>query len=62
MAPINNESERMLRKTAISRKIRHRITSQTNIIMFSNIMMWIQTWKKFGRNVSEILLEIPSGA
>lgn len=53
----NNESERMLRKVAITRKIRFRIASRTGARMLSSIMNCMLTWRKGNLNVSDLLLK-----
>ena len=61
MDPTNNESERMLRKAVIARKIRYRIASDRGARMFSNIMTAVLTWKKRGLCVSDMLLKALRG-
>ena len=48
--PTNTESERMLRKVGIARKIRFRIASIEGAKMFSNIMTCVLAWKKWNLN------------
>ena len=59
--PTNNESERMLRKMVVARKIRFRVASMEGARMFSNMMTCVLTWRKWNFNVSDILLKILSG-
>ena len=59
--PTNNESERMLRKVVIARKIRFRIASLEGARTFSNIMTCMLTWRKRNLNVSDMLLKVLSG-
>ena len=61
MDPTNNESERMLRKVVIARKIRFRIASRTGARMFSNIMTCMLTWRKRNLNVLDMLLKALKG-
>ena len=59
--PTNNESERMLRKVVIARKIRFRIASLEGVRTLSNIMTCMLTWRKRNLNVSDMLLKVLSG-
>ena len=61
MDPTNNESERMLRKVVIARKIRFRIASRAGARMFSNIMTCMLTWRKRNLNVLDMLLKALKG-
>ena len=55
MDPTNNESERMLRKVAIHRKIRQKLVTVGGKIMFGTIMTCLLTWDKQGLNWFEKL-------
>ena len=57
MDPTNNESERMLRKVAIHRKIHQKIITVGGKIMFGTIMTCLLTWDKRGLNWFEKLSE-----
>ena len=57
MEPANTESERMLRKVAIHRKIRQKIVTVGGKIMFGTIMTCLLTWDKMGLNWFEKLSE-----
>ena len=46
MDPTNNESERMLRKVVIHRKIRQKLVTVGGKIMFGTIMTCLLTWDK----------------
>ena len=50
MEPINNESERMLRKVVIRRKIRQKMVTVGGKIMFGTIMTCLLTWDRMGPN------------
>ena len=50
MEPANNESERMLRKVVIHRKIRQKLVTVGGKIMFGTIMTCLLTWDKIGLN------------
>ena len=58
MEPTNNESERMLRKVVIHRKIRQKLVTVGGKIMFGTIMMCLLTWDKMGLNWFEKLSEV----
>ena len=57
MEPTNNESERMLRKVVIHRKIRQKLVTVGGKIMFGTIMTCLLTWDKMGLNWFEKLSE-----
>ena len=57
MEPTNNESERMLRKVVIHRKIRQKLVTVGGKIMFGTIMTCLLTWDKLGLNWFEKLSE-----
>ena len=57
MEPTNNESERMLRKVVIHRKIRQKLVTAGGKIMFGTIMTCLLTWDKLGLNWFEKLSE-----
>ncbi len=61
--PTNNESERMLRKVVIARKIRFRIagTGGEGARMFPDITTCMLTWRKRNLKVSNMLLKVLSG-
>lgn len=59
--PTSNESERMLRRGVIARKIRFRIAGLEGSKVFSNIMTFVLTRRKRGLNVSDMLLKVSSG-
>lgn len=59
--PTNNESERMLRKGVIARKIRFRIAGLEGSRVLSNIMTCVLTWRKRGLDVSDMLQKVSSG-
>ena len=44
MEPANNESERMLRKVAIHRKIRQKLVTVGGKIIFGTMMTYLLTW------------------
>ena len=52
---INNESERMLRKVAIHRKIRQKLVTVGGKIMFGTIIIYLFTWNKLDLNWFEKL-------
>ena len=54
--PANSESERMLRKVVIHRKIRQKLVTVGGI-MFGTIMTRLLTWDKMGLNWFEKLSE-----
>ena len=54
----NNESERMLRKVVIHRKIRQKLVTVGGKIMFGTIMTCLLTWDKMGLNWFEKLSEV----
>ena len=58
MDPTNNESERMLRKVVIHRKIRQKLVTIGGKIMFGTIMTCLLTWDKQGLNWFEKLSEV----
>ena len=58
MDPTNNESERMLRKVVIHRKIRQKLVTVGGKIMFGTIMTCLLTWDKMGLNWFEKLSEV----
>ena len=58
MEPTNNESERMLRKVVIHRKIRQKLVTVGGKIMFGTIMTCLLTWDKMGLNWFEKLSEV----
>ena len=58
MEPTNNESERMLRKVVIHRKIRQKLVTVGGKIMFGTIMTCLLTWDKRGLNWFEKLSEV----
>ena len=58
MEPTNNESERMLRKVVIHRKIRQKLVTIGGKIMFGTIMTCLLTWDKLGLNWFEKLSEV----
>ena len=58
MEPTNNESERMLRKVVIHRKIRQKLVTVGGKIMFGTIMTCLLTWDKQGLNWFEKLSEV----
>lgn len=53
----NNESERMMRKVAMARKIRFGMASRTGARMSSSIMNRMLTWRKRNLNVLNLLLK-----
>ena len=55
MEPTNNESERMLRKVVIHRKIRQKLVTVGGKIMFGTIMTCLPMWDKRGPNRLEKL-------
>ena len=57
MDPTNNESERMLRKVAIRRKIRQKLATIGGRIMFGTIMTCLLAWDKQRLNWFEKLPE-----
>ena len=57
MRPTNNESERMLRKVVIHRKIRQKLVTVGGKIMFGTIMTCLLTWDKMGLNWFKKLTE-----
>ena len=57
MEPTNNESERMLRKVAIHRKIRQKLVTVGGKIMFGTIMTCLHMWGRRGLNWFEKLAE-----
>ena len=57
MDPTNNESERMLRKVVIHRKIRQKLVTVGGKIMFGTTMTCLLTWDKQGLNWFEKLSE-----
>ena len=57
MEPTNNESERMLRKAVIHRKIRQKLVTVGGKIMFGTIITCLLTWDKMGLNWFEKLPE-----
>ena len=57
MEPTNNESECMLRKVVIHRKIRQKLVTVGGKIMFGTIMTCLLTWDKMGLNWFEKLSE-----
>ena len=61
MDPTSNESERMLRKVVMARRIRFRIASMEGARMFSSIMTCMLTWGKRNLSVSNVLLKVLSG-
>ena len=48
MKPTNNESERMLHKAVIRRKIRQKLVTVGGKIMFGTIMTCMLTWEIWG--------------
>ena len=58
MEPTNNESERMLRKVVIHRKIRQRIVSVGGMRMFGILMSCMMTWRKQNLNITDKLLDV----
>ena len=58
MEPTNNESERMLRKVVIHRKIRQKLVTVGGKIMFGTIMTCLLTWDKMGLNWFKKLTEM----
>ena len=58
MEPTNNESERMLRKPVIHRKIRQRLVTAGGMLMFGTILTCMMTWRKQGLNLTDKLLEV----
>ena len=58
MDPTNNESERMLRKVVIHRKICQKLVTAGGKIMFGAIMTCLLTWDKQGLNWFKKLSEI----
>ena len=58
MEPTNNESERMLRKVAIHRKIRQKLVTAGGKAIFGTIMTCLLTWDKLGLNWFEKLSEV----
>ncbi len=61
MEPTNNESERMLRKMIIHRKIRQRLVSTGGMRMFGILMTCMLTWRKQNLNIADMLLDILGG-
>ncbi len=59
--PTNSESERMLRKVDMARKIRFRIASLEGARTFPYIVTCVPTWRKRGLNVSGMPPNILSG-
>ena len=57
MEPTNNESERMLHKVVIHRKIRQKLVTVGGKIMFGTIMTCLLTWDKIGLNWFKKLTE-----
>ncbi len=57
MEPTNNESERMLRKVVIHRKIRQRLVTTGGMKMFGVLMTCMLTWRKRGLSPQKMLLE-----
>lgn len=58
MEPTNNESERMLRKVVIHRKIRQRLVTVGGMQMFGTILTCMLTWRKRGLNLTDKLLDV----
>ena len=58
MEPTNSESERMLRKVVIHRKIRQKLVTDGGKRMFATIMTCLLTWDKLGLNWFEKLSEV----
>ena len=58
MDPTNNESERVLRKVVIHRKIRQKLVTAGGKAMFGTIMTCLLTWDKQGLNWFEKLSEV----
>ena len=50
MEPTNSESEHMLRKVVIHRKIRQKMVTVGGKIMFGTIMTCLLTWDNMGLN------------
>ncbi len=57
MEPTNNESERMLRKVVIHRKIRQRLVTMGGMKMFGVLMTCMLTWRKRGLSPQKMVLE-----
>ena len=62
MDPTNNESERMLRKPVIHRKIRMRLVTEGGMRMFGTLFTCMATWRKRGLDPTEQLLRVFSGS
>ena len=58
MGPTDNESERMLRKAMIHRKIRQKLAAIVGKIMFGTTMTCLLTWDELGLNWFEKLSEV----
>ena len=58
MEPTNNESERMLRKVVISRKIRQRLVTEMGMKIFGILMSCFMTWQKRGTSIPEEVLKL----
>ena len=58
MEPTNNESERVLRKVVIHRKIRQKLVTVGEKAIFGTIMTCLLTWDKQGLNWFEKLSEV----
>lgn len=57
MGPTDNESEHMLRKAMIHRKIRQKLAAIVGKIMFGTTMTCLLTWDELGLNWFEKLSE-----
>ena len=58
MESTNNESERMLRKVVISRKIRQRLVTEMGMKIFGILMSCFMTWQKRGTSIPEEVLKL----
>ena len=57
MESTNNDTERVVRKVVLSRKVRLRIVSVKGAKTFSILMTCLMTWKRRGLNIHEALLK-----
>ena len=57
MQSTNNDTERVVRKVVLSRKVRLRIVSVKGAKTFSTLMTCLMTWKRRGLNIHEALLK-----
>ncbi len=58
MDPTNNESERMLRRVVISRKIRQRLVTEAGMKVFGILVSCLLTWQKRGTSIQEEILRL----